>query len=89
MESKGDSTSSPPPQNVESTESLSPPNQLPSVMNSNLKITPNLFVGTNYKEWAYSATMVIGVQRLGYIHGSISEPNKKDSNIHTGGQKIC
>ena len=46
-------------------------------MNLNAKITPDLFNGTNYKDWAYSARMAIGgSRRLGYIEGSIKEPKK-------------
>ena len=53
-----------------------------SIINLNVKIIPNLFNGTNYKDWAYSAKMAIGgSRRLGYIDGSIKKPkdNPKDS----------
>lgn len=41
----------------------------------NLRLTPSLFDGTNYREWTYSAT-IGGVKRLGYIDGSLSKPDK-------------
>ena len=51
--------------------------QVPNIANLNVKITPDLFNGTNYKDWAYSARMAIGgSRRLGYIDGSIKEPKK-------------
>ena len=52
---------------------------LANVVNPNIRITPSLFNGTNYKDWAYSARMAIGgSKRLGYIDGSIKEPEKED-----------
>lgn len=54
--------------------------QISYISNLNVRITPDLFNATNYKDWAYSARMATGVSmRLGYIHGSIKEPDKDDS----------
>lgn len=48
-------------------------------MTLNAKITPDLFNGTKYKDWAYSTKMAIGrSRRLDYIDGSIKEPKKDD-----------
>ena len=53
--------------------------QFPNITNLNVKITPDLFNGTNYKDWAHSVRMVIrGSKRLGYIDGNIKEPKKDD-----------
>lgn len=40
-----------------SKHSLTSPPKIPNVASLNVKITPELFVGTNYKDWAYSAMM--------------------------------
>ena len=53
--------------------------QFPNITSLNVRITPELFNGTNYKDWAYSARMAIGgSRRLGYIDGSNKEPKKDD-----------
>ena len=53
--------------------------QIPTLASLNVKITPELFNGTDYKDWAYSATMAIGgTWRLGDIDETIKEPNKSD-----------
>lgn len=52
--------------------SLIPSQWLPSTLNPNTRITPNLLYGNNYKDWAYSVEMALGgVKRFGYIDGSI------------------
>lgn len=63
-----------------STSNASNVQQLPGVINPNLRIAQSLFNGTNYNDWAYSARMATGgSKRLGYITGSIKEPAKEDS----------
>ena len=58
---------------------IPPLSQIPTFAGLNVKIIAELFNGSNYKDWAYSARMAIGgTQRLGYIDGSIKEPNKND-----------
>ena len=63
----------------EGESSLPSSQQVANIMNPNTRITPTLFNGDNYKDWAYSAKMEIGgAKSLGYITGSIKEPSKTD-----------
>ena len=42
-------------------------------------LTPEIFNGTNYRDWAYSTKMAIGgSRRLGCIDGSIKVTTKED-----------
>lgn len=82
MESRSDNPTA--PTNLNATP------HFPNVTNLNAKITPDLFNGTNYKHWAYSARMAIGgLRELGYIDASVKEPNKDDPKCLNGSQKIC
>ena len=53
--------------------------QFPILTNLNVKLTPEIFNGTNYRDWAYSTKMAIGgSRRLGCIDGSIKVTTKED-----------
>eukprot|EP00268_Persea_americana_P002437 TRINITY_DN107351_c0_g1_i1.p1 TRINITY_DN107351_c0_g1~~TRINITY_DN107351_c0_g1_i1.p1 ORF type:complete len:160 (+),score=24.65 TRINITY_DN107351_c0_g1_i1:437-916(+) len=63
----------------EGESSMSSSQEVANIMNPNTRITPTVFNGDNYKDWAYSAKIGIGgAKRLGYIIGSTKEPSKTD-----------